>query len=180
MTGSVTLVSGLPGVGKSTVGRTLASTFPRGVHLDTDDIGESFIVSGLVLPGDDPRDESERQLALRRDNIIALARNFAAADFDVVISDVVLWPGLLGMYLAGLATELRFFLLTASPEVISARDAGRHKHVAGLWSHLRADQDAWDSPGLRLDTSAWTLDETLTSIRQGWSDALHPAARRPA
>ncbi len=40
MTGTVTLVSGLPGVGKTTVARTLASTFPRGVHLDTDDIGE--------------------------------------------------------------------------------------------------------------------------------------------
>lgn len=180
MTGSVTLISGLPGVGKTTVARALASAFPRGVHLDTDDIGENFIVSGLVLPGGDPGDESERQLALRRDNIIVLARNFAEAGFDVVISDVVLWPDLLDVYVTELATELRFVLLTASPEAISARDAGREKQVAEAWSHLRAAQDAWDSPGLRLDTSAQTLDETLQVIRRRWSDAALPAGEVPA
>ena len=180
MTGSVTLVSGLPGVGKTTVARTLASTFSRGVHLDTDDIGENFIVSGLVLPGGDPGEESEQQLTLRRDNIITLARNFAAADFDVVISDVVLWPRLLDVYVTGLASELRFVLLTASPQAISARDAGREKQVADAWSHLRVAQDAWDSPGLRLDTSAQTLDETLSVIRQRWSDAALSDSGAPA
>ncbi|HWS50973.1 MAG TPA: AAA family ATPase [Microbacterium sp.] len=171
MPGSIALVSGLPGVGKTTVARTLAERFPRGVHLDTDVIGEQFIVSGRVLPGEKPEEQAERQLSLRRANIVALARNFAEAGFDIVISDVVLWQRLLDMYVEALGEDLRFILLTASSEAISARDAARDKQVADGWAHLRADQDSWTSPGVRIDTTAETLEETLETIRRQWSDS---------
>lgn len=172
MTGSVVLVSGLPGVGKTTIARALATAAPRGVHLDSDDIGESFIVSGLVVPGAEPADEAERQLALRRENLFALSRNFTAAGFDVAISDVVLWPGLLRAYRIGVFAPLRFVLLTASPETVSARDAGRDKQVAAAWTHLRAAQDAWRAPGLRIDTTTLTAEATLEAIHDGWDAAL--------
>ncbi|WP_309102741.1 AAA family ATPase [Microbacterium sp.] len=171
MRGTVTLVSGLPGVGKTSVSRALAAGFDRGVHLDTDVIGEQFIITGLVLPGEEPHDDAERQLSLRRANLIALATNFAEAGFDVVISDVVLWQQLLDTYVDGLGRDLRFILLTASPAAISARDAARDKQVADSWAHLRADQDSWNSPGVRIDTTDETLEETVTTIRGHWSDA---------
>lgn len=172
MTGSVVLVSGMPGVGKTTTARALAEGLPRAVHIDTDTIGEDFIVSGRVLPGENPDDESERQLSLRRRNIEALTRNFTDDGFTVVISDVVLWPGLLSAYAEALPSPLRFVLLTASPEAISGRDAARSKQVAEAWTHLRDAQDSWESPGLRLDTTALTMSETLAAIRSRWADAL--------
>lgn len=172
MTGSIVLVSGLPGIGKTALAREIAATAVRGAHLDTDLIGEALIVSGLVLPGEAPAEEAERQLSLRRRNIADLARNFAEEGFDVAISDVVLWPALLDAYRAAIGLPLRFVLLSASPATIARRDAGRDKHVADDWAHLRSDQDAWDAPGLGLDTSDLTLVETLAAVRAGWDRAL--------
>lgn len=176
MSAAVTIVSGLPGVGKTTVARTLAAASPRGVLLDSDAVGEEFIVSGLVFPGGAPAEESERQLTLRRRNLSALARNFADEEFEVFISDVVLWPELLDSYRASIPHALRFVLLTADEPTIAARDSARDKQVAGAWSHLRADQDAWKSPGIRLDTSGLTVQATVASIQRAWSAALLPPA----
>ncbi|MFJ4175840.1 AAA family ATPase [Microbacterium sp. NPDC089696] len=171
-----TIVSGLPGVGKTTVARALAGSVPRGVLLDSDAVGEGFIVSGLVLPGGTPAPESERQLSLRRRNLCVLAANFAAEGFEVFISDVVLWPALLASYRAAIPGELRFVLLTAGESTIAARDSARDKQVADAWSHLRADQDAWNSPGLRLDTSELTVDATIDAVQRGKSDSRLPSS----
>ena len=155
---SVTIVSGLPGAGKTSVARALAGRRDRGVHLDTDDIGERFVVTGLVPPGGGPADEAERQLALRRRNLCALAANFAADGFDVFVSDVVLWPGLL-------AGEPRLVILDPDAASIASRDAGRDTQVAAAWSHLKADLDAWtDAPGLRLDSTGLDLDHTVDAV----------------
>ncbi|OZB80614.1 MAG: hypothetical protein B7X41_02330 [Microbacterium sp. 14-71-5] len=172
MSGSVLIVAGLPGVGKTTVARELATRATRGAHLDTDQIGEALILSGLVAPGQEPAEEAERQLALLRRNIADLARNFAEAGFDVAISDVVLWPELLEQYRTAIGLPLRFVLLTATEDTIARRDAARDKHVAQQWAHLREAQDGFRAPGLRLDTTGLDLDETVDAIRARWDDAL--------
>lgn len=72
----VFLVSGVPGAGKTTVARALASRFPRSAHIEGDRVGEEFIVNGFVPPQGPPRDEARAQLQLRRRNMCALADSF--------------------------------------------------------------------------------------------------------
>lgn len=178
---AIVVVSGVPGAGKSSVARALAARWQRGVHLDSDTVGEAFVVSGAVLPGEQPADEAERQLALRRDHLVALANSFSAAGFGVVIDDVVLWPALFERYRRGLIGAVRLVVLAPTLDVVARRDAARHKHVFGTWRHLDDDLRRWtDQPGLRLDTSELDLDATVAAIVERWDEALVPSAGESA
>lgn len=62
---ALVVVSGLPGVGKSTVAKAPARRFERAAHVEADRLQE-LIVSGAVLPGRDGiRRETRHQLDLR-------------------------------------------------------------------------------------------------------------------
>lgn len=108
------------------------------MHLEGDRIGAEFIVRGLVQPGEEPTDEAETQLLLRRRNTALLADSFESAGFEVVIDDVILWPGGLRLYLDLVQSRpVRFVVLDPRLDVIARRDAGRDKHVFELWAAPR-------------------------------------------
>lgn len=160
------LISGVPGAGKTTVARALAAQFPRSAHIEGDLVGEQFIVNGLVPPQDPPDDEAQAQLLLRRRNMCALADSFAAAGFVPALDDVVVSVPVLDRYIEGLRSRpLLFVQLAPSLEVIRERDAGRHKQVFEMWSHLDAQMRAgMTSLGLWLDTSRLMAAETVRQI----------------
>src|SRR5689334_14474136 len=126
------LISGVPGAGKTTVARLLASRLPRSAYIESDLIG-GLIVNGFVAPQGPPADEAEAQLVLRRRNICLLADSFAGAGFATVIDDVVVSASVLDLY-RSLRGPGRWPWCSLSPT--SRWYAGRHKHVFEIWGHL--------------------------------------------
>ncbi len=161
----VFLISGIPGAGKTTVARALAARFPRAAYLEGDKIGE-LVVSGRVLPHEEPHDEASRQLVVRRRSMCRLADTFADAGFVPVIDDVVVSAGVLATYREEVQTQpLVFVQLAPRLEVVRARDAGRDKNWFEVWSHLDAQMREWaPKPGLWLDTSDLSVEETVDVI----------------
>ncbi|HYP86866.1 MAG TPA: AAA family ATPase [Polyangiaceae bacterium] len=95
--GSVVIVSGPPGAGKSTVARLLAehSPVPAAIHLKTDGF-YSGIVKGFVAPW---LAEADAQNAAVVDAVAASADRYARAGYEVVV-DGVFGPWFLEPWLA--------------------------------------------------------------------------------
>jgi hypothetical protein len=161
----IVVVSGLPGAGKSTTARLLASRWERGAHVEAD-VLQGFVVSGSEWPGVQPATgEAERQLRLRLRNACLLARSFAEYGFRAVVDDIVAGPRF-----AHVCEELDgapFGFVMLLPEF---------EHVKARWRAMRSPfVDAWDwiddeirqrTPrvGLWLDTTALTPEATVDAI----------------
>jgi chloramphenicol 3-O-phosphotransferase/8-oxo-dGTP pyrophosphatase MutT (NUDIX family) len=168
----VVIVTGPAGAGKSTVARELCRRFARAAHIDVDVLRWRFIVSGYIRPeeayGPQP-EEALRQLALAARNASDVARNFANEGFVAVIDDVLETREMLDVYLESLAGLERVYFVTLLPsaEALAARDAGRSgdQFMGSRSEELRRIIMAnGERRGLRLDTSAWTAEQTVDII----------------
>lgn len=95
MPADIIILTGAPGAGKSTVARLLAQTYPKGVHVHTDDFWH-YIVSGVIapfLPGSDGQNQTVERV------IAAVTREYACGGFTVVVDGIV-GPWMLGHYRA--------------------------------------------------------------------------------
>ena len=109
------IVSGPPSAHRTAVARAIADTFTQAAHIDGDAIAIA-IVRGLVLPGADPEDESERQLELAIRNHCVLARSFSEAGFIPVIEYAVLTRSHLDAYRHYLAGAQLRLAVVPNPE----------------------------------------------------------------
>jgi chloramphenicol 3-O-phosphotransferase len=175
----VILVTGPAGAGKSTVARELCRRFPRAAHIDVDLLRWRMVVSGYVRPeeayGPQP-EEALRQLALAACNASALARNFVLEGFLAVIDDVIETRELLDVYLDQLSDLGAVYVVTLLPDaaVLAARDAGRSGDavIGSRSEELRRIIAAnGETRGIRLDTSAWTVEETTDVILERLEEA---------
>jgi predicted kinase len=179
------LVTGVPGVGKTTVSRELAQRFPRAAHIAADVLG-AMVLSGHVpprapsgehaLPGTEEGGEGDRQLLLRARNASRLCDSFFRAGFTPIVDDVVVRKLQLDHYLRHVrARPLVPVILTAPREIVIAREPQRAAHKRGLVAEWLFLEDTLRGEladvGLWIDTSAQTpsqsADAILEAVRTG-------------
>lgn len=85
MPGTIVIVTGPPGAGKSTTSRSLAALYPRAVHLHTDDFWH-YIVAGGIAPYL-PEADSQNHTVVRV--IAGAAFNYAQGGFTVLVDGIV-------------------------------------------------------------------------------------------
>jgi chloramphenicol 3-O-phosphotransferase len=86
--GTIFLITGTPGSGKSSVAAALAKRYPFGIHIPVDDLRE-WVVSGIAHPVPLWTEETGRQFRLARQAALEIARIYAGAGFAVVIDDII-------------------------------------------------------------------------------------------
>jgi predicted kinase len=172
----VLVISGIPGAGKSTLAKRVATRLPRSVHIEAEAL-QRFVVGGCVWPDGQPQEEAMRQLRLRGRNVALLADSFFEGGFTPVVDDIVI-----GSRLAELRSDLRsrpllFVLLTPCLDVVRERNRERpDKDVFQAWRHLDAvAREETPRLGLWLDTSAQSADASAEEIlRRAPQEAVVP------
>lgn len=177
MTGTVTILTGPAGAGKSTVARRVAASLDLSVHLHTDDFWD-FIAAGAVLPYL-PESDEQNHIVLRA--ISAAAFAYAEGGY-AVIADGVVGPWMLDHYLRARERHpsvlLRYIVLRPSLEVTLEHALARGGSgaltdpdvVADLWGKF---SDLGDLESHAIDTTALDVDETVAAVESAMASATY-------
>lgn len=162
---SIIVISGLPGVGKSTTARRLADRFERAAHVEADRLQE-LIVSGAVLPDmNGIGQEAQRQLDLRLRHACLLGRSFVDAGFTAIIDDIVIGHAVdaLERHLDG--CEFDFVMLAPEFAHVKQRWIDMGSPFAHAWDWINdIVQHDTRRIGLWLDTADLSVDQCVDAI----------------
>jgi predicted kinase len=167
----VLVLTGPPAVGKTTIGRLLAGSRPRGVLVDIDDV-RHMVVGGHAAPWDGVEGRAQQHLGVI--NGCGLARTFVQHGYDVVIVDV-LTNDTAARYREFLDDPLIVHLTVSYP---AALRRARTRPVHLTWDEFRRlhDQQAdLTTADRRLDTDHLTADRAAAELSALWP----PSGRHP-
>lgn len=167
---SVTVLTGPPGAGKTTVASVLARSSTLGVHLVADQCFH-WIVSGYVAPW---LEESGRQNSTVIDVLGTASARYAAGGYDVVVDGIV-GPWFLDRFLRASGTAppaLSYVILRPARGVALRRavDRNRDEHLVDERT-VAAMYDVFEDLGVFeahvVDSSGQHPTETTDEIRKG-------------
>ena len=167
------LITGLPGAGKSSLGKQLAAQTDRGVFLSLEAVREPIlhgILEGFTA-------ELNRQLVDQRHAASTQTIQYLAEGRDVVVEDVCLPPGFLAQFEREFRTALSLMVfLNPDEEVLRSRLEARGEayDVNFLRTlpdmYLKTQRARWEGWQV-LDTSEHSPDDTFAEValKLGWS-----------
>lgn len=160
---SLTIVSGAPGAGKTTVSRELAQRAPKGVHIVSDEF--YFYIVDLIAPSS-PESRDQNMTVITA--VMRAAVTFASGTYDVFVDGVFgkWFLPLVARELERAELPVDYVLLTASLEDsldrVGERDApGIEDVVRKMHGHFA------DVEGLErhiVDTHDRTLEQTIDDV----------------
>ena len=167
----VLILTGVPGAGKTTIARLLASEYERAVHLETD-VFWDFITSGCIEPW---KPESNEQNTLVFEIVGDVARRYAQAGNFTIIDGIISprWfyePLRSSLVDAGLRVDYAILrpVLPVAINRAAERTSTRLADPAVIAQLSRGftDLDASMEANAVIDTSVQTPDDTVTVIQE--------------
>ena len=180
----VLILTGPPSAGKSSAAQALAERYDRVAHVEVDLLRHFITPTGYIRPG---RPGFERQEALATRNACAIALNFLAERFAVIIDDVIVTGTELSAYFDGLKAggeALHVVRLLPPLAVCLARNQARSEgrispqRIAAAHTEMSA---ALNFPGVTLDNGSLSAHETadrLQALTTSGRSIVQPIARR--